>query len=532
MKTRKLRKILSITLAIAMLTALISVAHAEEVEKLIYSEDFNSVSSETKTLWHTAYDRETAVQGQWYLYSGDVYTHNLAFGKAGTASESRIPLPFGTTLDIANNKYEMTFKINHIQSLDTVMLACVATNAGYGLDTADTFRAMGTNTYDIKIVIENQAWTIYRKPVSDSEYTWLASRSNIAGATLDGLIFQVLADSNEYIHAIDDICVKQINKTTGDVIATVYEENFDDWTMESKGTGKSIDEICETDFYTQYKTKYTGFLTQPYLLPLSSGNDDGCLGYLQKSSHRTNGDGVDNFMRFVFPEAMTEGKYKITFDYSPSKKDCSWIYLQSMVNGTLNSVQGTTGTSGINTTWPATGFSTHNLIIDMDNKTCQLDEGTPISFSFGVIDRISFRQHLDAGASRTTLIDNFRIYKYIDASELTADTLSVTSSSFTDGSGNSLAVTPTSGTINADVNLGINVLGNYSFSSIIALYDANETLLGVDFDAVDISSSEASKSVSLSIDAKAQASKCKVFFWYIDGDKFIPLSNSVELPAN
>lgn len=529
MKTRKLRKILSITLAIAMLTALISVAHAEEVEKQIYFEDFNSVSSETKTLWHTAYDAATAVPRQWYLYSGDVYTHNLAFGKAGTASESRIPLPFGTTLDIANNKYELTFKINHIASLDTVMLACVATNAGYGLDTADTFRAMGTNTYDIKIVIENQAWTIYRKPVSDSEYTLLASRSNIAGATLDGLIFQVLADSNEYIHAIDDICVKQINKTTGDVIATVYEENFDDWTMASKGTGKSIDEICETAFYTQYKTKYSGYLTQPYLLPLSSGNNDGCLGYIQKSSHKTNGNGVDNYMRFVFPENMTEGKYKITFDYSPSKEWCGYLNLQYLKDGTT-----ATSAASINFGWYPTGFGTHTIIIDMDNKTYELDGETPVSLAEGTtnIDRIFFRQHLDAGASRTTLIDNFRIYKYIDASELTADTLSVTSSSFTDGSGNSLAVTPTSGTINADVNLGINVLGNYSFSSIIALYDANETLLGVDFDAVDISSSEAAKSVSLNIDAKAQASKCKVFFWYIDDDKFIPLSNSIELPAN
>ena len=83
MKTRVARKILSIMLAIAMLAALMCVVYADQAEIVIYSEDFNNVSSETKALWHTTYDAATAVPGQWYLYSGDVYTNNLAFGKAG-----------------------------------------------------------------------------------------------------------------------------------------------------------------------------------------------------------------------------------------------------------------------------------------------------------------------------------------------------------------------------------------------------------------------------------------------------------------
>ena len=529
MKTIRKRRIMSMILAMAAISSFTAVAHAVEVEKVIYSEDFDNVSSETNTLWHTAYDAATAVPGQWYLYSGDVYTHNLAFGKAGTASESRIPLPFGTTLDIANNKYELTFKINHIVSLDTVMLACVATNAGYGLDTADTFRAMGTNTYDIKIVIENQAWTIYRKPVSDSEYTLLASRSNIAGTTLDGLIFQVLSDSSEYIHAIDDICVKQIDKTTGDVIATVYDENFDDWTMASTGNGKSIEEICDTAFYSQYATKYSGYLTQPYLLPLSSGNNDGCLGYIQKSSHRTNGNGVDNYMRFVFPENMTEGKYKITFDYSPSKEWCGYLNLQYLKDGTT-----ATSAASINFGWYPTGFGTHTIIIDMDNKTYELDGETPVSLAEGTtnIDRIFFRQHLDAGASRTTLIDNFSITKFVDAQTLTEGTLSVTNAVFKDGNDNTLNAVPTTGTIKADVDLGIEVRGNYSFSAIIATYDRDGRIIDADLDTVDVTASELSKNVSLEIGATAATHTCKVFFWNMMGNAFHPLTEAIVFPAD
>ena len=529
MKTGSIRRIFATVLVLAMLAACATVAHATEVETVIYSEDFNSVSSATRTAWKTAYAAANATPGQWYLYSGDVYTHNLAIGKAGTASESRMPIPFGTTLDIVNNKYELTFKLNHIQYMDTVWIACVATNAAYGLFPSgdeDKVSAMGSNTYDVKIVIENQAWTVYRKTVGASEYTSLGGRT-VAGATLDGVVFRVMKDTSELIHAIDDICVKQVDKTTGDVIATVYEENFNDWTMASKGTGKSIDEICATAFYSQYQTIFNGYLVQPYLIPLSGGSNDGCLGYLQKSSHRTHGDSVDNYMRFVFPEAMTEGKYKIIFDYSPSKEWCSWIYVQGKENGTT-----VKSAFNINAAWQATGFSTHNMIIDMDNKTYQLDNGNVTSFDLDNIDRILFRQHLDAGASRSTMIDNFSISRISEApSVLTSNTLSVTSYAFKDGSDNTLSAVPTSGTVKADVTLGINTPGNYTFSAIIATYAADDSFLNVVFQPVTVTESEISKNVSLQIGATDATRACKVFFWNMENGSLMPLTGVISFPA-
>lgn len=418
---KRIKKLMSILLVLGMLaTQLVipQIASAELAEEEIYFEDFNSVTSEQKTAWHETYDAATATPGQWYLYSGNVYTHNLALGNvSGQTKEKRMPIPFGTTLDIVNNKYELTFRLNHVQNMDTVLITSVhnSKGSGYGLsvNSEDKVRVSGTNVYDWKVVIESQKFTIYRKTTTETDYTSLGSRT-VTGTTLDGLVLQMLADTNESIHAIDDICVKQIDKSTGDVLTTVYSENFDDWTYE--GDGKSI--VTNINSQTDFYDRFVDYTREARLIPMTYGNDDGLIGYIQKPGHTTNGNGVDNYMRFVFPEILDSGKYVISFDWSNAKKSCDYIYLHDTDGNSATIVDG-------NNSYAAKGFRNIKIAIDMDARTYQINDGTVNTFADGTFvngaKRILFRQHLDAGTGKTTLIDNFKIVKLVEKSLTISD---------------------------------------------------------------------------------------------------------------
>ncbi len=412
---KKMKKLMSILIVLEMLTTQLVIpqmvsAAANLVEEEVYFEDFDSVTPDERAAWHESFDAGTATPGQWYLYASDVYTHNLALGKTGfPSSEARVPIPFGE-LDIKNNKYEVTFKLEHVAGQDTIWIASptLTTNDGYNSLDSDTIGSMGTDVWNMKIVFENRGWTIYRMNKNSGNYESLGGRYDKVDV-VDGIVLRIWA-GNENIHAVDDICVKQLDKSTGDVLDTVYNETFDDWTFE--GNGKSVmTNVRETDCYKRYT-----MLPESRLIPRTYGNEDGLIGYIKKPSHTQ--DGVSNYMRFVFPEVMESGKYKISFDWSTAQKACDYIYLNGVDNTYIEIANGSS-------MYAAQGFRNMELILDMDEGTWQLNGGTVQNFPDGVfeegINRIGFRHHLGADTATTTMIDNFKITKFVEKTIVITD---------------------------------------------------------------------------------------------------------------
>jgi len=499
MKTKRVRKTFSVLLAMAILVSLavmpqIASAETEYVEELIYSQDFSNFTEADYV--KADYTADTYEAGKWYIgKAGRVMSHNFAFGafaKGESGKYISVPYMFPSSFDNTQNEYDIEFNYKNTQWVTTIRLI---DSAGGVIEIIPNGWGTTGTYYSIKLTINDTKCLVYRNGSLDRTI-------DISGKKIVGMYMNVYGNAATYAKSygwIDDIVVKQ-----GDTV--IASENFDDW--------QRADINAELEAMKVYKAPYTD--TTPSLYARADGADK-CV------ATQWHYKGTDEYITFTFPEVMSSGKYKITFDRFMSGNWCDWLYVGK-----------SSGATGVNINGTQSAWLASTVDIDIDNGTWSHNNYSSGMTVDNTTNRIMFRMHSNAAHGVEMLIDNFKIYKLVEAteSELTTDTLSISSYEFIDDIGLPLFAVPKSGTIFANVVLGINTPGNYDFSAIIATYAEDGSLLDVKVEPVSVKLSDTSKIVPFEIGATADTYSCKVFFWNMAESAITPLTETVAFPAN
>ena len=503
MKTRKIRKSFSVLIAMAMTVSLTVMpksasAETEYEEQLIYSQDFSNFTEADYV--KADYTADIYEAGKWYIgNAGRVMSHNLAFGAFAKGEKDKyitVPYMFPSSFDNTQNEYDIEFKYKNTQWVTKIRF--IDSDGGVIENVIPNDWGTTGTYYSVKLTVNGTSCQVYRNGVANG------SPVSINGKKLVGISMLVYGNTSQYAKSygwIDDVVVKQ-----GDTV--IASENFDDW--------QRADINAELAALQVYRAPHTA--TTPSLYARAEG-DDKCV------ATQWHYNGTNEYITFTFPEVMSSGKYKITFDRFLSGNWCDWLYV-----GTAS------GSTGVNINGAQSAWASATVDIDIDNGTWSYNNYVDGTLTVNnATNRIMFRMHSNAAHGVEMLIDNFKIYKLVEKvseDEVSGDTFSINSYEFINEIGLPIDVIPTSGTIYANVVLGVNTPGNYNFSAIIATYAEDGSLLNVDIDEVSVDSSETSKFVPLEIEANASTDSCKVFFWDMAEGAFTSLTEAITFPAN
>ena len=224
----------------------------------------------------------------------------------------------------------------------------------------------------------------------------------------------------------------------------------------------------------------------------------------------------------TFSEALTNeglGRYEITFDYWAAGNWQDAFYLYDNVTYPMVSYQSEGGK-----------WDQIKMVIDLKNKVWYFNDylfpdSQYLTSSFDTL----MAKFYGTGEGQCVKFDNFKVYKIVEKAELSADTLTVNSYSFTNGNDEPISAIPTSGTVKATVNLTVNTPGEYNFTAIIATY-TNERLQNVTFIPVSTTSGDTVKSIdNLSISVDSDTDFCQILIWDMANGNITPLTSAIPL---
>ena len=312
---RKTKHIISIVSALSVIFGLTVIpqtvsAVKEYREELIYEEDFTDFTENVDYVnagYDTAKEEDAVTPGTWYIGAGGrVMSHNLAYGafaKGGWLKRTHVPYMFPDSFDNTQSEYEVSFKYKNHSGTSRIYLL---SSEGDMIDLSITSWGTASTYYRVTLAIDGTSCKVYR-----SDYETALKNISISGKKIVGMILFLYASLSSETTSyawIDDVIVKQ-----GDTV--IASENFDDW------------QRADIDAQTEAEIAYKGAEnvlhdTTPSLYARPDGTDK-CLA----TQWHTTGTGTGEWITFVFPEVMSSGKYKITYDYLAAGNWCDYLYL-------------------------------------------------------------------------------------------------------------------------------------------------------------------------------------------------------------
>ena len=329
--------------------------------------------------------------------------------------------------------------------------------------------------------------------------------------TLDGV---KLADGSVVLKKVFTFTAN--NTTVKNVL--VYDEDFDDVSAETLSSWSAAYAAPAIPKQWYFENK------NPQLLDNTSA-DDKCIAI---QPHK---NGTDDYVYFGLPAVINDNEvYTISFDYYAAGGWCDWFYLLGN-----NDVNVSNGMDYVPNQW-----LTVEMTIDTRVDKWMIKSGNSLYtvpaantkpvFDAMPISALVFRLHNAASDDAVIKLDNFKVYKAVEVEELTSDTFTIESYSFKNGDNESLIDVPTSGKINATVNLTVNKPGEYDFTAFIATYENDGKLENVISVPVSVTCTDTVKTIdTLTIDADSKTDSCRIFIWDMADGACTPLTESISL---